>query len=48
MSEKQKKIMEHIGREFPGLTERDKAYLMGYIEALHAIAGNRAAEQPGA
>ena len=30
MSEKKKEIIEAIGEEIPGMTEKDKTYLMGF------------------
>lgn len=43
MSEKKREILEHIGKEFPNLTEGDKIYLMGFIEGIAAMEGNQAA-----
>ena len=38
---KEKIIMEAIGKEIPGMAERDKTYLMGFLEGLAAGVGNQ-------
>lgn len=49
VSEKKEKIIEAIGKEIPGMNEKDKTYLMGFLEGLAAAVGNQriAASQPG-
>lgn len=41
MSETKKKIIEAIGKEYPGMTEKDKTYFMGYLEGMAAGVGNQ-------
>ena len=38
---KEKIIVEAIGKEIPGMAERDKTYLMGFLEGLAAGVGNQ-------
>ena len=38
---KEKIIVEAIGKELPGMAERDKTYLMGFLEGLAAGVGNQ-------
>lgn len=38
---KEKIIVEAIGKEIPGMGERDKTYLMGFLEGLAAGVGNQ-------
>lgn len=50
MSKKKEQIVEAIGKEIPGMTEKDKTYLMGFLEGLAAGVGNQqlVAEQDSA
>lgn len=51
MSEKKETIIETIGKLLPSMTEKEKTYLMGFLEGVAAIVGtNRpaAVERPGA
>lgn len=50
MSEKKETIIETIGKTLPNMTEKEKTYLMGYLEGIAAIVGTNqiAAERPGA
>ena len=41
MSEKKEEIIEAIGKEIPGMDEKDKTYLMGFLEGLAAGVGNQ-------
>ena len=50
MSKKDEKIIEAIGKEIPGMAEKDKTYLIGFLEGLAAGVGNQqlTTEQPSA
>lgn len=51
MSEKKQEIIEAIGKEMPGMAEKDKTYLIGFLEGLAAGVNNQQlteAERPGA
>ena len=38
--EKKEEILEAIGKEIPGMAEKDKTYLMGFLEGMAAGVGN--------
>ena len=38
--EKKEEILEAIGKEIPGMAEKDKTYLMGFLEGMAASVGN--------
>lgn len=48
MDEKKKEIVETIAKEMPGMTEKDKTYLVGFLEGMSAGSGNQqiTAERP--
>lgn len=48
MDEKKKEIIEAIAKEIPGMAEKDKTYLVGFLEGMSAMAGNQqiTAERP--
>lgn len=41
MSEQKNEILAAVGRELPGMSEKDKTYLMGFLEGLAAKVGNQ-------
>lgn len=41
MYEKKKEIIEAIGEEIPDMAEKDKAYLIGFLEGMAAAVGNQ-------
>ena len=50
MPENKKAILEAIGKELPNMTEKEKTYLMGFLEGVAAIVGTHPPdkEQPKA
>lgn len=50
MSERKNEIITTLGKELPNMTEKEKIYLMGYLEGFSAGTGAEklAAERPGA
>lgn len=41
MSEQKNEILAVVGRELPGMSEKDKTYLMGFLEGFAAKVGNQ-------